>query len=217
MAAKNIILQMKLENELKDLMVRSGADNIIVNSETQETLATRLASIAAQIGELQAGEGGVSKEDVQQIVNTAIDNLIGSAPDTYDTLQEIAAYIETHEDAFAALNAAIGNKVDKVDGKGLSTNDFTNELLAKLNSISEGATKTEKSVTNGNIKINGTETVVYTHPTGDGYNHLPSGGTVGQILRAGGSGAGQWGSNVRSGVSEPSDLAEGELFIKLLN
>ena len=28
------------------------------------------------------------------------------------------------------------------------------------------ATKTEKSNTNGNIKINGTETVVYTHPSG---------------------------------------------------
>ena len=217
MAAKNIILQMKLENELKDLMVRSGADNIIVDSETQENLATRLASIASQIGALQAGEGGVSEEDVQQIVSAAIDNLIGTAPDTYDTLQEIAAYIAEHEEAVTSINAAIGNKVDKEAGKGLSTNDFTNELLAKLNSIAEGATKAEKSDTNGNIKINGSETVVYTHPVGGGYNHLPAGGTVGQVLRAGGNGAGSWGSNVRSGVSEPSDLAEGELFIKLLN
>lgn len=36
----------------------------------------------------------------------------------------------------------------------------------KLDGIATGATKVEKSTTNGNIKINGTETVVYTHPTG---------------------------------------------------
>ena len=45
------------------------------------------------------------------------------------------------------------------------------------------ATKTEKSNTNGNIKINGTETTVYTHPTTSGNKHIPSGGSSGQILR----------------------------------
>jgi len=33
------------------------------------------------------------------------------------------------------------NKVDSVEGKGLSTNDFTNALLEKLNGIEEGANK----------------------------------------------------------------------------
>lgn len=60
-------------------------------------------------------------------------------------------------------------KVDKVVGKGLSTKDFTNDLETKLNGIATGATKVEKSATNGNIKINGTENVVYTHP-GTGTN-----------------------------------------------
>lgn len=39
------------------------------------------------------------------------------------------------------LATLLGNKVDKVDGKGLSTNDFTDTLLDKLNSIEEGANK----------------------------------------------------------------------------
>ena len=39
----------------------------------------------------------------------------------------------------------------------------------KLNGITSGATKVEASTTNGNIKINGTETTVYTHP-GSGTN-----------------------------------------------
>jgi hypothetical protein len=37
------------------------------------------------------------------------------------------------------LSAGLDGKVDKVVGKGLSTNDFTETLLAKLNGISEGA------------------------------------------------------------------------------
>ena len=39
------------------------------------------------------------------------------------------------------LRNLISNKVDKVSGKGLSTNDFTNTLLTKLNGIEEGANK----------------------------------------------------------------------------
>ena len=38
-----------------------------------------------------------------------------------------------------AVDTAISNKVDKVEGKGLSTNDFTNELKTKLDGIAEGA------------------------------------------------------------------------------
>ena len=46
---------------------------------------------------------------------------------------------------------------------------FTTAYKTKLDAIASGATKVEKSTTNGNIKINGTETVVYTHP-GSGTN-----------------------------------------------
>lgn len=40
------------------------------------------------------------------------------------------------------VNTAIGNKVDKVTGKGLSANDFTNDLKTKLDGIATGANKT---------------------------------------------------------------------------
>ena len=38
------------------------------------------------------------------------------------------------------LNKLVGNKVDKIDGKDLSTNDFTDEYMTKLDVIEEGAT-----------------------------------------------------------------------------
>ena len=213
MAGKNVVLQMMLEEVLTDLMVQTGADNVIIDSATKETLATRLAKIATDIQWLS--DSAMTQEQVQQTVSTAIDALIGGAPETYDTLKELADYIAKHEDVVKAINAAIGNKVDKEEGKGLSTNDFTDALLTKLNGIADNATKVEAS-TNGKIKINGVDTNVYAHPTGDGNNHLPKGGKVGQVLRANGSGQGSWGENVRSGASAPSDLAAGELFIKVL-
>ena len=214
MARKNVVLQMMIENVLTDIMAQTGADNVIVDSTTNEMLSTRLATITADIQ--AAAAAGITMEQVQAEVDAKMDALIDGAPETRDTLNELAECLATNEDAVTALNAAIGNKVDKVDGMGLSANDFTDVLLAKLNGIAEGATKTEASEVNGNIKINGVETKVYTHPTGAGFEHLPTGGTVGQVLRAAGSGAGTWGSNVRSGATAPSDLAEGELFIKLL-
>ena len=43
---------------------------------------------------------------------------------------------------WAKIKALLGGKVDKVDGKGLSTNDYTTTEKAKLSGIAEGANKT---------------------------------------------------------------------------
>lgn len=57
----------------------------------------------------------------------------------------------------AELDVLLANKVDKVEGKSL----VLDTEITKLAGIAEGATKVEASETNGNIKINGTETKVY--------------------------------------------------------
>lgn len=43
------------------------------------------------------------------------------------------------QDKVTGLTTALDSKVDKVEGKGLSTNDFTNELKTKLDGIQAGA------------------------------------------------------------------------------
>jgi hypothetical protein len=43
---------------------------------------------------------------------------------------------------------------------------MTSTQFTKLEGIQAGATKVEDSATNGNVKINGVESTVYTHPTG---------------------------------------------------
>lgn len=93
-------------------------------------------------------------------VNQKIADLIGGAPETYDTLQEIAEYIASHENVATALNSAIGNKVDKVDGKGLSTNDYTDEEKTKLEGVAAGATANDtlyKNQTPSTVAVGGIE------------------------------------------------------------
>ncbi len=51
--------------------------------------------------------------NIKQYVDQKIADLIGSAPETYDTLKEIADYIAAHEEVAEALNQAITNKADK--------------------------------------------------------------------------------------------------------
>ena len=76
------------------------------------------------------------------------------------------------------------------------------------------ATKTEASSTNGYVKINGTETKVYTHPTTAGNKHIPSGGSSGQVLRWSSDGTAVWGEDkdttysnfVKSGSGAKSGL-----------
>ena len=67
----------------------------------------------------------------------------------------------------AAERTSWNNKVDKVPGKQLSTEDYTTEEKNKLSNITEGATKTSYQVTQssgvelGKIKINDTTYTIY--------------------------------------------------------
>lgn len=51
-----------------------------------------------------------------------------------DTAVDLSGYITT-----SAMTSALDNKVDKITGKGLSTNDYTNEEKNKLSGITAGA------------------------------------------------------------------------------
>lgn len=215
MASKNVLTQMMIEGVIQNIMLQTGADNVIVDAAKGEMLSTRLAAIATSLSKMD------NSTEVDAKISKAINDLIGGAPATYDTLKEIADYIASDSTAMDALNKAILTKVDKVEGKGLSAEDFTTALKTKLEGITANATKVEKSTTNGNIKINGIETQVYYHPATAGNKHIPAGGAAGQSLVYGGSsGAATWGTAptiVRSGATTPQDLQEGELFFKILN
>lgn len=73
--------------------------------------------------------------------------------------EEVVAFLDTYTEA-DTLAGLLGNKVDKVTGKGLSANDFTDALLAKLNGIEDGANKyalpTASATVKGGVKVGST-------------------------------------------------------------
>lgn len=84
-----------------------------------------------------------------------IDAIVGEgASETLDTIGEISAAIEASQDVVDALNAAIGNKVDKISGKGLSTNDYTTTEKNKLSGITAGAQVNQNAFSN--VKVGST-------------------------------------------------------------
>ncbi len=94
---------------------------------------------------------------------------------------------------YGKLLARLNNKVDKVTGKGLSTNDYTTTEKNKLAGIASGANN-------------------YQHPTSSGNKHIPSGGSSGQILRWGADGTAVWGSdnNTDTKVTQKKATASGD-------
>ena len=68
----------------------------------------------------------------KEYVTQKISELVNSAPETLDTLNELAAALNNDSNFANTIITQLGTKVDKVEGKQLSTNDFTNESKAKL-------------------------------------------------------------------------------------
>lgn len=106
---------------------------------------------------------GLSTNDYTTAEKTKLSGIEEGANKT--TIDTSLSTTSTNPVQNKVINTALGNKVDKVSGKGLSTNDFTNTYKTKLDGIQESATKVETSSTNGYIKINGAEAKVYTLPT----------------------------------------------------
>lgn len=113
------------------------------------------------------------------------------------------------EDSEARSTAAIALKVDKVDGKQLSTNDYTTaekqevaKIANKVDKVEGKQLSTEDYTTAEKTKLQGVAANAnnYVHPTTAGNKHIPAGGTVGQILVNNGDGTAEWQDNQGGGI-----------------
>lgn len=86
-------------------------------------------------------DSSYTKAQADAAISKAVNDLINGAPDALDTLNELAAAMGDDPNFATTVTNALAGKVDKVTGKGLSTNDFTAALLTKLNGIEAGANK----------------------------------------------------------------------------
>ena len=92
----------------------------------------------------------------KEYVTQKISEIVNSAPETLDTLNELAAALNNDSNFATTIITQLGTKVDKVEGKQLSTEDFTAALKTSLESLpgeisgkyvkpSEGIPKTDLS------------------------------------------------------------------------
>ena len=150
---KQVIFQEEIDGVLTDLMARTHVDNeIYEEGGKQIALSEKLASLIATVA-TKADSNNVTAD-----IKTATDNLYNKimgitaedgAPvaEAYDTLKEVANYLTEH---------------------GSVVQGFTNDISGLKKSVEDlktGMTKVEKSDTNGNVKVDGAEVVVYQHPS----------------------------------------------------
>lgn len=181
MAAKQAILKAKLQGILTEVLVKTDAAYVMYDENT--TVAAKLAEVIAAVATKASSEdltnGLAAKAEkshthaqsevtgledaltarpttdaMNSAISAAIDGLIDGAPETYNTLKEVATYITEHQDVVDTLNAAIGQKADKeafeavkatVDALGtlatlneVSEDNLSEELKAKVNAAAEG-------------------------------------------------------------------------------
>lgn len=119
-AEKNIIVGIQ----------KNGTD-VSVNSSTRKVniiVPTKTSDIT--------NDSGFATETY---VDTKVAGVVNSAPETLDTLNELAEALGNDPNFATTMATELGKKVDKVTGKGLSTNDYTTTEKNKLNEIEANA------------------------------------------------------------------------------
>ena len=164
----------------------NGKISVIINGQVKENNAglvsggqvytaidTAVEGINDKIGEIPSEVGDITGISTVKAYVDAKTQGIASAGHSHKTsditdFDEVIAKAKVAE-AIKATQDGDGNVISttyiKKDGnKVLSDNNYTNDEKTKLSGIATGATKVEASSTNGNIKIDGVEKTVYTHP-----------------------------------------------------
>lgn len=123
-----------------DLSDYSTTEEIAKDYATKTELTTGLADkvdkvdgstlmTAAQAEKLEGIEAGAQVNKIESVASGEL--AISDAKEL--------SIVAVASSKVTGLSAALNDKVDKEDGKGLSTNDFTDTLLEKLNAIPAGA------------------------------------------------------------------------------
>ena len=176
-----------IADKMVDILIGTGATNGTLSVNGADVAVKGLAALAykAQVSEsdLDAALTAVlaakaAKADVDILIGTdtgksvrtianeelAAQLIPEGAQESLNTLTEIAQWIQDHPDDAAAMNTAIAKLNGIVAGIGGEDDDYATVMAAIEGKIA-AATKVESSEINGNIKIDGEETTVYTHPT----------------------------------------------------
>ena len=230
--AQKAILTAKIGGVLKDLMVKTSADQVFIDDST--TLAAKLTELVNALDgkaaaththeadSVLATSADGNRRSLQKVldekattdamnsaISTAISGLINGAPETYDTLKEIADYIDAHQDVVDALNASIGSKADA------SVVATLQETVTAIKTVTDslGALATKDSVAESDLdealkaKVNAAAEGNHSHD-----NKTVLDGITADLVTA-------WNgkSTIHYSATQPAELAEGDLWVQLVD
>lgn len=150
-------------NEIKTV-VNTNADELdtakqnIENLQSgEETLNTDITNLKNRVTTLES-DNTTNKSNISNLQNNKVNKIEGKGLSTNDFTDELKTKLEnlnnyndtevkndiselqtdmtSVENSISTINTNIANKVDKVEGKGLSTEDFTTALKTKLEGLS---------------------------------------------------------------------------------
>lgn len=126
-----------------------GQKGIVQLSNNYEEESEELSATPKAVSLALAAAKSYTEDQIYHLMNDSA----GITP----TLKEIEDWINNHQDVYEALLVTLANKVDKEDGKGLSTLDFNNSWTAKIDEayeLAQESTEHEKNLIN-EIQRNG--------------------------------------------------------------
>lgn len=191
------LFNIKINGELKRAGI--GADQILMSDG--QNAATVIASILADIANLPTDSGidAKIKSECDALYNkilgkTDADTTINEA---FDTLKEVAAWIDTHGEAAAQI-----------------TTDVT-QLKTAVQALQSAATNVEASAINGNIKVDGQEITVYTPPETISADKITETSTKNFVTQAEKD---DWNSRgaVHVGTTAPENMKNGDVFFQIV-
>lgn len=183
-----------------------------ITSMTGYSIATSSAAITTSdslntaIGKLEYAittvgtAGDTNFEAAKRYTDTQIAALVDSAPETLNTLNELAAALGDDANFAATVTTELGKKSNIGHTHNVATtsaNGFmSSDMVTKLNGIDDNANN-------------------YSHPTTSGNRHIPSGGSTGQFLGWASDGTAQWVANPNTDrqVQTTADTATTRLYI----
>lgn len=124
-----------MDADLLDKISQETLNRISGDTEVKEKLATEIADRKDAIADLNTklAEEKNARESADLAASRSLEQLqIKHDNELSNLTQDLAAEV-------ARAKTVEGGKVDKEDGKGLSSNDFTNALLEKLTNIQDNA------------------------------------------------------------------------------
>ena len=113
-----------------DSALSSTSTNPLQNKAINTALNNKVDKISGK---------SLSTNDFTDALKTKLDGIATGA--TKVSVDSALSSSSTNPVQNKVINTALANKVDKISGKGLSTNDFTNDLKTKLDGIATGANK----------------------------------------------------------------------------